>query len=393
MRRSGKASKQQLHSYIAMAAICVYIPTLCTSPVFLLTAPRTRESRLYKVSLRALGDAPISPIAEPESADAVIAAATEEENITSDTVYTLWKDQFPIAAARQDFYFLSCTRADVRSRFLFVARSIGVSAQKALEIFSPDLWVLCISSEKFQERLEALRSVAESKEEIVDFLREVPRALGTTTATEIKDRGIANMRVRAAVGAAYELIAFPLRFVAKAMARNTARQIEMEVKGGNPDAKCPDDKLDEFDEEQRQQRIFFGNIFFATLFGVAVGLSYVEKVYGGPIHGKGICVPSVLPTFNIPDVEGNTRLPCNCAPVYKWYIEPQLSLEQQQRMLGMRPAVESKNCGKDMTTGKKIVCNPKTAGGCVWTEEDLKKDPSTWDSRELTYWEKRRENK
>lgn len=61
--------------------------------------------------------------------------------------------------------------------------------------------------------------------------------------------------------------------------------------------------------------------------------SYMDATYGGPVHGKGFCFPAgIMPAYNLPDAEGNARLPCNCAPLYKWYLEPLMSEEQKYDM-------------------------------------------------------------
>lgn len=111
---------------------------------------------------------------------------------------------------------------------------------------------------------------------------------------------------------------------------------------------------------------------FGGIFAILLASTYVEEVYGGPIHGKGICPASPWPSYNAPDVAGNTGLPCSCAPIYKWYLEPKGSTPEPPR-----PA---------------RIGNYKTVGGCVWTAEDLEKDPTTWDhgKGELLYWEKQR---
>merc|ERR1739848_76821 len=97
--------------------------------------------------------------------------------------YELFRDQFPLAAARRDYYGLPCDSASVRARFLLLARTLGVSARDALEIFRPDVWVLVENSDKYSEKVGALRSVAESDQEMLDFLRAAPRTLGTTSVS------------------------------------------------------------------------------------------------------------------------------------------------------------------------------------------------------------------
>jgi len=294
-------------------------------------------------------------------------------------------DQFPIAAARRDFYGLSCRRADIKARFVTVARVVGVSAVEALDIFGPDLWVLCISEEKLLERMEALRAVAASEEELVDFVRFAPRVVGTTSSAEIRDRGVEDMKARAALGAAYEALTSPIRLLFKAMARNTASSIANE--DASPDEALSEDDLKAAERRSQEGRQTAGIVVLGASVAILSYCLYADAVYGGPVHGKGLCPASPIPTYNIPDAEGNARLPCNCAPIWKWYIEPQLPPDQRWRF---QPKVESKNCGR-LLGGEARGCNPRTAGGCVWTAEDLAKDPSTWDRRELTYWEKRRE--
>ncbi|CAJ1378144.1 unnamed protein product [Effrenium voratum] len=118
--------------------------------------------------------------------------------------------------------------------------------------------------------------------------------------------------------------------------------------------------------------------------------TYMDVAYGGPVRGKGFCFPAgIMPAYNIPDTEGNARLPCNCAPLYKWYLEPLMSAQQIESMKDAAPKVESKNCGRELG-GKKKQCDPRTVGGCVWTAEDLEKDPSVWEQRRQMYWETQR---
>merc|ERR1712187_39776 len=99
-------------------------------------------------------------------------------------------------------------------------------------------------------------------------------------------------------------------------------------------------------------------------------LTYMDYTYGGPIHGKGLCINSAFPTFNLPDANGYSRLGCNCAPIYKWYIEPTLSEAQRKDFEELAPKVNSQNCGRD-STGAKRKCDFTSVGGCVWTAADL----------------------
>mmetsp|Transcript_96373 Transcript_96373/g.171288 ORF Transcript_96373/g.171288 Transcript_96373/m.171288 type:complete len:383 (+) Transcript_96373:31-1179(+) len=315
-------------------------------------------------------------------ADTETAAALE-------TTYEVWSEQFPIAAARGDFYGLSCDPPSVQNRMRFVAEGVGISVSEALQIFRKDLWVLCEPSEKIPEKLAALRGHCSSEEELLDFLRAAPRSIGTTTAVEIKERGIENMKLRSYAGEAYEMLISPARFLFQQMAKNTAARIRSEQAVADAECEgsqdeCATDALQKFDKKATSERETVGAIFFGSALLLLGWLGYMDSTYGGPIHGKGLCPASPIPTYNLPDAEGNTRLPCTCAPIYKWYLEPLLPPNQYA---GLAPKVESKNCGRQMG-GQKRECDPTTVGGCVWTAEDLEKHPSTWDRRELLYWEK-----
>eukprot|EP00929_Paragymnodinium_shiwhaense_P006859 TRINITY_DN110811_c0_g1_i1.p1 TRINITY_DN110811_c0_g1~~TRINITY_DN110811_c0_g1_i1.p1 ORF type:complete len:397 (-),score=97.10 TRINITY_DN110811_c0_g1_i1:229-1419(-) len=321
---------------------------------------------------------------DPEAIAALARAASSEDAAAAKAAYEVWADQFPIAAARQDFYNMRCTPEDVQGRFLFVARQLEVSAPEALDIFRRDMWVLSEPSEKIPEKVATLKEVAkeagaktddEVRQELLDFLRLAPRSIGTTTVLEMKERGLADMKFRAVLGEAFEAtIAAPTRFFFKQMAKGTASRIASEG----------DEKANEGMKDERKVGT---SLFFGSVFAILVYVGYLDSAYGGPIHGKGICAASPIPTFNLPDAEGNTRLPCNCAPIYKWYIEPLLEADARASM--PRPAVESKNCGRQMG-GEKKECNPLTPGACVWTAEDLDKDPSYWDARKPTYYEQKR---
>jgi len=191
------------------------------------------------------------------------------------------------------------------------------------------------------------------------------------------------------VGDIYEMIIAPARFVIKQLAASSARELESKLEaqeqGGSAAAVLKDTQ-----EDQRSLFQVLTILFFGGITAVLVWASYMDATYGGPVHGKGFCFPAgVVPSYVIPDAEGNARLPCSCAPLYKWYLEPLMSSEKKQSMQGMAPKVESKNCGRTIG-GEKKECDPTTIGGCVWTAEDLEKDPSTWDRRELTYWERQR---
>jgi len=313
-----------------------------------------------------------------EDGTAVVNAAAEA---AAEQAYKLWVDQFPIAAARRDFYGLSCTRSNVKRRFLALANISGTSASEALDIFGPDLWALTLTTEDLMKRFDALRAVAESENEVLEFLRFAPRSVGTTTAKEITDRGIPNMRARAALGAAYELLVSPIKLLFKALAKRTADQVECDLEGNE---ECSTEALQAAEAKQNEERNIASIAIFGPLSLALAWLLYTDIVYGGPIHSKGLCAASVIPSYNIPDAEGNSRLPCNCAPVWKWYLAPQLDPKGNAFSA---PAVESKNCGKTIG-GAKRECDPTTPGGCVWTKEDLEKDPSTWDKKEPLYWEK-----
>lgn len=322
-----------------------------------------------------------------EPLNEVLAQATEGDDATAELAYKTWAEQFPIAAARQDFYQLSCSRLDVKARFLFVAKALGTSTEETFEIFRPDLWILGESSEKVVEKLDILRSMA-TEQEILEFLRAAPRSIATTTPDEIRDRGLSNMLFRSNAGAVFEFINFPVRAFFFEMAKDTAKGMTSRASSGEV---CSEEDLAKEAKRDTDERKTLGFLLFGSLFSLTIYAGYMDATYGGPIHGKGLCPASPIPTFNIPDAEGNTRLPCNCAPIYKWYIEPALSEEQREKFLGLRPDVASKNCGRQMG-GEKKACDPTTVGGCVWTASDLEQDPSVWDHfGRRTYWEQQRQ--
>mmetsp|Transcript_165387 Transcript_165387/g.525573 ORF Transcript_165387/g.525573 Transcript_165387/m.525573 type:complete len:330 (-) Transcript_165387:94-1083(-) len=318
---------------------------------------------------------------------AQLPASSAADAGAAEEAYQIWRDQFPLAAARRDYYGVPCGPADVQARFLGLAGQLGLPAAEALEMFRKDMWVLGEPEEKLPEKLEALRSLAASEEKVLDFLRAAPRAIATTSAKEMRQRGLDNMRLRASVGDIYETITMPLRLVVMQSTRSAAAEIEEQVAsaGASTEAAVAN-------SAKKREGTFevLTVLLFGGLAGSLVWLTYMDATYGGPIHAKGVCIPaSIIPSYNIPDDEGNARLPCTCAPVYKWYIEPQLTVEQKEDMLNSRPQVGSKNCGK-LIGGEKKACDPRTVGACVWTTEDLAKDPETWDRREPTFWERER---
>ncbi|CAJ1360261.1 unnamed protein product, partial [Effrenium voratum] len=224
--------------------------------------------------------------------------------------------------------------------------------------------------------------------EVLDFLKAAPRSIATTSAEEIKQRGLANMRLRSLIGEAWELLAAPLRLLVKIQAKASAAEVERQR---DEETSWSNDRLLEEEKTRNQGKLRVGAFaFFATLVGVMSWATYMDVAYGGPVRGKGFCFPAgIMPAYNIPDTEGNARLPCNCAPLYKWYLEPLMSAQQIESMKDAAPKVESKNCGRELG-GKKKQCDPRTVGGCVWTAEDLEKDPSVWEQRRQMYWETQR---
>jgi len=320
----------------------------------------------------------------------LLAAATPEEQAVVAKAYEMWSDQFPIPAARRDFYGLNCGRGNVSERFVFLARELNFSVADALDTFGPDLWILNQEPEMISEKVAVLCELVDSEDEMRAFLRECPRTLGTTTAQEMKDRGVADMRARSALGAAWEALNFPIRFVVSVLGKITARNIREGVQNDSSAESVSKEYLRELQLKREDTLRKLSYVFFGTLFAFVGWISYMDYAYGGPVHGKGLCVASVIPSYNLADDEGNTRLPCTCAPLFRWYVVPTLSEEQRIALQEARPKVESKNCGKELGSTKKRECDPTTAGGCVWTAEDLEKDLDYWDKRLPTYWEERR---
>lgn len=313
--------------------------------------------------------------------------ATEEDRRNAETAYEIWKDQFPLAAARREYYGLDCTTLAVQDRFLHLSQLLGISSKDTLETFRKDFWVLSERSESLPAKLEALRSCG-TNQEVLDFLRWAPRSIATTSAEEIQERGLANMLLRSFVGEVWELFASPLRILVKLQLARSAEEVEQER--ANESGMSNEELLKKEQARNRGRLRSTAYAFFATLIGTMSWASYMDATYGGPVHGKGFCFPAgIMPAYNLPDAEGNARLPCNCAPLYKWYLEPLMSSEQKDSMLGAAPKVDSKNCGRLMG-GVKKDCDPRTVGGCVWSAEDLEKDPSAWEHREELYWERQR---
>lgn len=306
----------------------------------------------------------------------------------AEEAYELWRDQFPLAAARREYYGLDCNKTSVEARFFALGDLLGLSPAATLDTFRRDFWVLSESTESLPPKLEALRSVADSEAEILNFFRWAPRSIATTTAQEIRERGLGNMLLRSVIGEVYELIAAPLRILVKIQAKASAQEIEnqrLDKSGWSNDQILKEEQTR--NSGRLRNTAYF---FFATLIGLMSWASYMDTTYGGPVHGKGFCFPAgVMPAYNIPDVEGNARLPCNCAPLYKWYLEPLMTAEQITSMQDAAPKVESKNCGRTMG-GDKKECDPRTVGGCVWTKEDLARDPTYWEGFTPTYWEKQK---
>lgn len=313
--------------------------------------------------------------------------ATAEDLANAKVAYEKWRDQFPLAAARREYYGLDCTPLAVQNRFLSLSQLLGLPSSETLEIFSRDWWVLSESSDSIPVKLKALRSCG-TDQEVLDFLRWAPRSIATTSAAEIQERGLTNMLARSLIGEVWELLASPLRILIKFQLTRSAEEVERQ--------RLEESNLSNEDLLKEEQARNSGRlrtsayVFFAALIGTMSWASYMDVTYGGPVHGKGFCFPAgIMPAYNIPDVEGNARLPCNCAPLYKWYLEPLMSQEQKDSMWDAAPKVESKNCGRTMGGAKKE-CDPRTVGACVWTTEDLAKDPSAWEHREELYWERQR---
>jgi len=329
---------------------------------------------------------PAAATAEP--LDLSVREASSEDLSNSAEAYELWREQFPIAAARREYYGLNCTKTSVQERFLSLAELLGISSGEALDMFRKDVWVLSEATDTLPAKLDALRSVADSEEEVLDFLRFAPRSIATTAAREIRQRGIANMMMRSSLGEFWELLSAPLRLLIKQQAKAKAAEIEA-ARESNTDL-TEEQMLQQNQTESAGKLRTAGYAFFASLVGLICWASYMDTTYGGPIHGKGFCFPAgVMPAYNLPDVEGNARLPCNCAPLYKWYLEPLMSAAQKEDMMGAAPKVESKNCGRSMG-GAKRECDPRTVGGCVWTQQDLERDPSYWEGFTPLFWEKQR---
>lgn len=317
--------------------------------------------------------------------------AEAEIDACLDDAYAKWADQFPMAAAARQFFAgtaangtvitIPCGRPYIRERFRLVARSLGISVPQALDVLGRDLWVLNEPEEVIVDKVQILRAKAESDEDVLNLLRLSPKLLGMTSAKEMRQRGLEEMRARATLDELFDLINTPLRLWFSFLRKLTA-QSRAEVIGEGIE-KITEEQQEALRQNDAAFRDKLSVVFFGGLSAILVYLSYMDATYGGPIHSKGICIPSVIPTFNIPDAEGNARLPCNCAPIYKWYIEPALSADQREGLKKLAPKVESKNCGR-LLTGEKRVCDPTTVGGCVWTAADLERDPTFWDKKPMT---------
>eukprot|EP00913_Durusdinium_trenchii_P017632 g16571.t2 len=136
--------------------------------------------------------------------------------------------QFPLAAARREYYGLNCSQPAVEERFQRLAELLGISTGDALEMFRkekhrPSLEVFFM---KFVKTW-ALRSCG-TEQEILDFLRMAPRSIATTSSQEIQERGLGNMLLRSVVGEVYELIASPLRLLIRLNLQRSAQEVEQQ---------------------------------------------------------------------------------------------------------------------------------------------------------------------
>ena len=48
-------------------------------------------------------------------------------------------------------------------------------------------------------------------------------------------------------------------------------------------------------QEDKTLRQYLAVLFFGTWFGGLAYVSYLDTTYGGPVHGKGLCVASFAP--------------------------------------------------------------------------------------------------
>lgn len=151
--------------------------------------------------------------------------ATEEDLANAKVAYAKWRDQFPLAAARREYYGLDCTPLAVQNRFLSLSQLLGLPSNETLEIFSRDWWVLSESSDSIPVKLKALRSCG-TDQEVLDFLRWAPRSIATTSAAEIQERGLTNMLARSLIGEVWELLASPLRILIKFQLTRSAEEVE-----------------------------------------------------------------------------------------------------------------------------------------------------------------------
>eukprot|EP00931_Biecheleriopsis_adriatica_P025113 TRINITY_DN15514_c0_g1_i1.p1 TRINITY_DN15514_c0_g1~~TRINITY_DN15514_c0_g1_i1.p1 ORF type:complete len:276 (-),score=57.33 TRINITY_DN15514_c0_g1_i1:57-848(-) len=209
---------------------------------------------------------------------------------SSCAAYDLWKDQFPLAAARREYFGLSCGKADVQARFAALAEMLNVPEEEALDIFRKDMWVLSEASESLPEKLAVLRSLADSEEEVLKFLRAAPRSIATTTAAEMRKRGLDDMRARSALGEIFEAVSAPVRLAAKMSALACAKEIEDQRSNG---ASLSNDTLLAEERTRNKGRLeVLKYIFFGSIAGALVWVSYMDATYGGPVHGKGLCLPA-----------------------------------------------------------------------------------------------------
>ncbi|CAK0821978.1 unnamed protein product [Prorocentrum cordatum] len=276
-----------------------------------------------------------------------------------------------------------CGRSHVEARFLGVARELGVPARRALDVLGGSLQSLNEPDAELARKVRALLAKA-SRQEALELLRTAPKFLGTMSVREWETRELPDIRARAALDNAFDALNFPVRFVFDRTRDATAALMEPGTESA--DDAPSQEQLRVMADRRKSTYSALSAVFWPLLVGGMLWLTYMDSTYGGPIHGRGACVPSIVPAYNIPDANGNSRLPCTCAPLYAWYVEPLLP-----EGLFEPPKVESQNCGKTMG-GERQACDPKTVGGCVWTAEDLRRDPSYWDppERRLTHWEQQR---
>jgi hypothetical protein len=334
--------------------------------------------------------------AQLAEAKAVLASVSEGERRAAEEAFEAWSRQFPMVAKLRSFYAgrspdgkevtVPCGRSFIEARFLRISKRLGVSPNEALEIFRGQLGALNEPDDKLASKIELLLTKAGSQQEALDLLRTAPKFLGTMSVREWESRTVEDIRARAAVDNAFDTLNFPIRFFFDRTRDVTAMFMDT---GAASDAAPSEEELKAMVDQRKTTYNILSAIFWPIFVGGVLWLSYMDANYGGPIHGKGICGASMIPTYNLADSSGNARLPCTCAPLYKWYVEPLLT--EGQKAAFEPPKVESQNCGRTMG-GIKNACDPKTVGGCVWTAEDLARSPEYWDppQRRLTFWEKQR---